>query len=104
MLLLLISIISAYAKSVKEASTFCTPLMMVTMMLSFTTMMGVAGADQWYMYLIPLYNTVQCMGGIFAMDYQMVPVIVTVVSNMFYTGGLVVILTKMFNSERIMYT
>ena len=100
----LISIISAYAKSVKEASTFCTPLMMVTMMLSFTTMMGVATADQWYLYLIPLYNTVQCMGGIFAMDYQIVPVIVTVVANVVYTGGLVVVLTKMFNSERIMYT
>lgn len=100
----LISIISAFAKSVKEASTYCTPLMMVTMMLSFSTMMGVATADQWYLYLIPLYNTVQCMGGIFSMDYSMVPIIVTVASNVVYAGGLVVVLTKMFNSERIMYT
>ena len=100
----LISIISAFAKSVKEASTYCTPLMMATMMLSFSTMLGVAAADQWYLYLIPLYNTVQCMGGIFSMDYQIVPVVVTIVSNVVYAGGLVVVLTKMFNSERIMYT
>ena len=100
----LISIISAFAKSVKEASTYCTPLMMATMMLSFSTMLGVAAADQWYLYLIPLHNTVQCMGGIFSMDYQIVPVVVTIVSNVVYAGGLVVVLTKMFNSERIMYT
>jgi sodium transport system permease protein len=100
----LISIISAFAKSVKEASTYCTPLMMATMMLSFSTMLGVAAADQWYLYLIPLYNTVQCMGGIFSMDYQIVPVVVTIVFNVVYAGGLVVVLTKMFNSERIMYT
>lgn len=100
----LISVISAFAKSVKEASTYCTPLMMATMMLSFSTMLGVAAADQWYLYLIPLYNTVQCMGGIFSMDYQIVPVVVTIVSNVVYAGGLVVVLTKMFNSERIMYT
>ena len=100
----LISIISAFAKSVKEASTYCTPLMMATMMLSFSTALGVAGADQWYLYLIPLYNTVQCMGGIFAMDYEILPVILTVVSNLVYAGGLVAVLTKMFNSERIMYT
>ena len=100
----LISIVSAFAKSVKEAGTYCTPLMMVTMMLSFSTMMGVATADQWYLYLIPLYNTVQCMGGIFAMDYQIIPVVVTIASNLVYAGGLVLVLTKMFNSERIMYT
>ena len=100
----LISIISAFAKSVKEASTYCTPLMMATMMLSFSTMLGVAAADQWYLYLIPLYNTVQCMGGIFSMDYEILPVVLTVVSNLTYAGGLVVLLTKMFNSERIMYT
>lgn len=100
----LISIISAFAKSVKEASTYCAPLMMVTMMLSFSTMLGVAAADQWYLYLIPLYNTVQCMGGIFHMDYSMMPIIVTIASNVVYAGGLVFVLTKMFNSERIMYT
>ncbi|MGN1156878.1 MAG: ABC transporter permease [Agathobacter sp.] len=100
----LISIISAFAKSVKEASTYCAPLMMVTMMLSFSTMLGVATADQWYLYLIPLYNTVQCMGGIFNMDYSMMPIIVTIASNVVYAGGLVLVLTKMFNSERIMYT
>ena len=100
----LISCLSALAKSVKEASNMATPLMLVVMVLSITTMMGTAAPEQWYLYLIPIYNSIQCMGAIFSLEYQMMPVILTAVSNIVYSGVLVVILTKMFNSERIMYT
>lgn len=99
-----ISILSAYAKSVKEAGTLATPLMMLTMVLSFSNMFGAAPAEKWYLYMFPLYNSVQCMGSIFAMDYQVLPVVITIISNLVVTGGLVVVLTKMFSSERIMYT
>lgn len=100
----LISCLSALAKSVKEASTMATPLMLVVMVLSISTMMGTGAPEQWYLYLIPVYNSVQCMSGIFALEYQMIPVVLTVISNIVYSGVLVVVLTKMFNSERIMYT
>ena len=99
-----ISVLSTLAKSVKEASTMATPFMVVVMMVSLSTMLGVASPDKWYLYLIPVYNAVQCMGGIFAQDYQMMPIILTAVSNIICSGVLVVVLTKMFNSERIMYT
>lgn len=99
-----ISVLSTLAKSVKEASNLATPFMIIVMMVSLSTMMGVAAPEKWYLYLIPVYNAVQCMGGIFALDYQIVPVILTVISNVVYSGVLVVVLTKMFNSERIMYT
>ena len=100
----LISIISAFAKSVKEAGAMATPLMLVVSLTGITNMMGNATAPEWYMYLIPVYNTVQCMNGVFSMDYQMIPVVITVCVNVLYAGVLAVILTKMFNSERIMYT
>ena len=60
--------------------------------------------EEIYWYLIPIYNTTQCMNGVFSMDYQMLPVIITCVANVVYSGVLVVVLTKMFGSERIMYT
>ena len=100
----LISCLSAFAKSVKEAGNMATPLMLVVMVLSISTMMGTASPDQWYLYLIPIYNSVQSMAAIFALEYQMLPVILTVASNLVYSGVLVFVLTKMFNSERIMYT
>lgn len=99
-----ISLLSALAKSVKEATTMATPVMVLTMVISFANTLGIASPEKWYLFLIPLYNSVQCMGAIFSMDYAMTPIIITVISNFVYAGGLVFVLTKMFNSERIMYT
>lgn len=100
----MISIISAFAKSVKEATNMATPLMLVVTLTGVTNMMGNGMPEEWYWYLIPIYNTTQCMNGVFSMDYQMLPVVITCIANVVYSGVLVVVLTKMFGSERIMYT
>lgn len=100
----MISIISAYAKSVKEAGTMASPLMIVVSLVGVTNMMSSGMPEELYWYLIPIYNTVQCISGVFSMEYQMLPVIITCVANAVYSGIFVVILTKMFGSERIMYT
>ena len=100
----MISIISAYAKSVKEASSMASPLMILVSLIGVTNMMSKGMPVELYWYLIPIYNTVQCISGVFSMDYQMLPVIITCVANAVYSGILVVVLTKMFDSERIMYT
>ena len=99
-----ISIVSAFAKSVKEASSMCTPLMLLVTLTGVTNMMSNGMPKEWFWYLIPIYNTVQCMNGVFSMEYQIVPIMITVVSNIIYAGVFVVVLTKLFNSERIMYT
>ena len=98
-----ISVISGFAKSVKEAGTAVSPLMILVMVLSVTTMMGGGAPEEPYLYLIPLYNSVQCMNGIFSFTMLPVNFVITVVSNLVYTGLLVFILTKMFDSEKIMY-
>lgn len=100
----MISIISAYAKSVKEASSMASPLMILVSLIGVTNMMSNGMPTELYWYLIPIYNTVQCISGVFSMDYQILPVIITCVANTVYSGILVVVLTKMFDSERIMYT
>lgn len=100
----MISIVSAYAKSVKEAGTMASPLMIVVSLVGVTNMMSSGMPQELYWYLIPIYNSVQCISGVFSMDYQMLPVIITCVANMLYSGIFVVVLTKMFGSERIMYT
>lgn len=98
-----ISVISGFAKSVKEAGTAVTPLMILVMVISVTTMMGGGAPEEPYLYLIPLYNSVQCMNGIFSFTMLPVNFAITIVSNLVYTGILVFILTKMFDSEKIMY-
>lgn len=100
----MISIISAMAKSVKEASSAIMPLMIVVMFIGISSMFGNGASTELYVYLIPLYNSVQCMSGILAFTCRPVYVLITVGANLLYTVGLIYILTRMFNSENIMFS
>ena len=99
----LISVISAYAKSVKEAGSFISPIMIVSMLLGITTMFGGGNLQPMWVYLIPMYNSVQCFAAIFNFEINLVPILVTFASNLLYAVILGFILTKMFNSEKIMF-
>ena len=104
-LISVISIISAYAKTVKEAATLVLPLMIVIMMVGLTSMIG-GGEPQTSLswYLIPVYNSVQAMTGIFSFNYSLVNVGITIVVNIIYAGAFSYVLAKMFNSEKIMFS
>lgn len=99
----LISVISAYAKSVKEASSFISPIMIVSMLLGITTMFGSGSAQPIWIYLIPMFNSVQCFSSIFNFEINMMAIVITFASNLLYAIVLGFILTKMFSSEKIMF-
>lgn len=101
----LISVISAYAKTVKEAATMVLPLMIMIMVVGVTSMVGgneAQTAMSWY--LIPIYNSVQAMVGIFSFGYSITNVAITIVVNIIYAGIFSFVLAKMFNSEKIMFS
>ncbi len=98
----LISIISAYAKTVKEAGTYLTPLMILSMLVGLSGMMGSAATDS-MLYMIPIFNSVQSMIGIFSFELNLVNVLITVASNLVVTALGVFVLTRMFSSEKIMF-
>lgn len=99
----ILSIISTLSKNLKEASQWSSVLMIFIMMLGVTSMIGMGNiASNPLVYLIPVYNSVQCMSGIFAMSFNGLNFIITILSNIVYIGFGVYILAKMFNSERIM--
>ena len=99
----LISVISAYSKSVKEAGSFISPIMILSMLLGITTMFGVGDGQPVWVYLIPMYNSVQCFAAIFNFEINMIPIMITFGSNLLYAIILGFILTKMFGSEKIMF-
>lgn len=99
----IISIISAYAKSVKAAGTMVMPLMIVIMFVGLIPMFGGGTATFSTLYMIPFYNSVQCMSGVFAYEPSLSHVIITVASNLCYTALAVYVLARMFNSERMMF-
>lgn len=102
-LVTLISLISAFAKSVKEASTLAMPLMILVMVLSITAMFGTVKTGLGY-YCIPLYNSVQCMSAIFSFQLQTAALWVTTAANLAVTGLGVFLLTRMFHSEKVIFS
>lgn len=99
----LISVISAYSKSVKEAGSFISPIMIVSMLLGITTMFGAGDGQPVWVYFIPMYNSVQCFSAIFNFEINMISIMITFASNLLYAVILGFILTKMFGSEKIMF-
>ena len=104
LLVTLISIISAFAKSVKEATTASTPLMFIVLIVGITAMFGAGAQTQRLYYLIPIYNSVQSMSGVFSLNYAAANVVLAVLSNLAYACAGGFILTKMFNSEKVMFS
>jgi len=100
----LISIISAFAKTVKEAGQAVMPLMIIIMLVGVSGMFGGGPQADPVYYLVPLYSSVQSMSGIFSLDYTITNIALSCLSSLAYAciGGFV--LTKMFNSEKIMFS
>lgn len=102
-MVMLITIVSTLASSVKEAGMYLTPLMIVVMLVGVLGMFG-GVRDELGLYLIPIFNSVQAMNGIFAFDIQPLNVAACIVSNLAFTGLGVFILQRMFDSERLMFS
>ena len=99
-----VSLLSALAKDVKNAGTMIMPFMLVVVFCGLTPMFQNGTPESLTAYLIPFYNAVQVMTSVFAHEMKWMPVIVTLVANVCYTGIAVWGLTRMFNSERIMFS
>ena len=98
----LIAVLSALANSVKEASTLVSPLMLVVTVIGVSGMFG-NPEKSLGLFLIPVYNSVQCISGVFSMSYESIQIILTVAANLLTAGVFAVVLTRMFNSERVMF-
>ena len=103
LLVTLVALLSAFAKTVKEAQTYAVPLMILVMVLGITGMFGGGASQNLAVYAIPLYNSVQCIVGIFSFSLQGQAVALTAAVNGAATLLGVFVLTRMFNSEGIIF-
>ena len=103
LLVTLVALLSAFAKTVKEAQTYAVPLMILVMVLGITGMFGGGASQNLAMYAIPLYNSVQCIVGIFSFSLLGQAVALTAAVNGAATLLGVFVLTRMFNSEGIIF-
>ena len=99
----ILTIISTYAKSVKEATSLSTPLTMIVMVIGMTGMMSTTANANPFMYLIPIYNSIQMFTGILNQSIDILAVVFTIISNVICISSGVFLLTKMFDNEKIMF-
>lgn len=99
----LISVISAYAKTIKEASTLILPFYFVTVIVGISTMFSGSGAQENIVYLIPIYNSVNMIIAILTFEVIPTHFLLTVVSSLVYVSFFIFMLNRLFQSETIMF-
>ncbi|MDD3126158.1 MAG: ABC transporter permease [Candidatus Izemoplasmatales bacterium] len=100
-----ISVVSAYAKNLKEAGTLITPIYLLTIIIGISSIFGEGANASWWYYLIPIYNTVQSLIAVLTFDPNITMyMMITVMANLVFTALLIVLLNRMFNSEKIMFS
>ena len=104
LLVALISVISAFAKTVKEATSAVIPLMIVIMFVCAIALYTDSAQKDWFYYTIPIYNSVQSMISVFSLAYSPINIILTALSNLVFACGGGIALTMMFNSEKVMFS
>jgi len=99
----LLSVLSAYSKSIKEATSYSMPLMIVSLVCGLSSMLTGGAPKEVYYYLIPVFNSAQCLTAIFKFEISAVNIAVTTGVNVLFMLICAVILAKMFNSEKIVF-
>lgn len=97
-----VSVVSAFAKSVKEATGFVGPLSIVPLLLGLSTMFT-SGSGHVALYCLPLYNSARALHGIFSFTVNPLRVLITIISNVVWAVVISIALAKMFDSEKVMF-
>lgn len=99
----ILTIVSTLAKSVKEATSYSSVVMILIMFLAMSNFMISSPSSNPALYFIPIYNISLSLTGLFSMNYEPLLILITVVSNIAYIGLALYLLTKMFNNEKIIF-
>ena len=101
---MILSIISCYAKSVKEASQLATPVLLLVIVMAVPTLVSMGDiVTNPLLYLIPIYNALQCLTGLFGGTFSLLNFLITIGANLLVTALGIYILAKMFDSEKMMF-
>lgn len=96
-----VSAVSAYSKSVKEASAYTSVIMILVMVISLVSAF-VSGIGNWIV-VIPVLNAVVAMQAVISGAPVVWMSFTAVALNLAYTALLVLLIARMFSSEKIMF-
>lgn len=100
----IISVISAYAKTIKEASMMILPVYFASIVIAISTMFTNEPSSVQLIYVIPMYNSINMIVSILVGEVSTVFFAITVLSNLAYVSIFTYLLTRLFQSEKAMFT
>lgn len=100
----LVGIVSVFAKTVKEATSYVMPLYMLVIVAGLFTMMAPAEGRATYEYLIPIYNCSIALSEIFTNELTAIHFVMTFGVSIVVGIAATTVIAKAFNSERITFS
>lgn len=97
-------IASTIAKNIKEATTFAMPFYMIGIILSLSTMFMEKFPTDISTYLIPIYNLSLGIKGTLIGEISTINLLIVIGSNLVYFVLGIVLMTKLFKNEKIMFS
>lgn len=97
----IIVLVSVFAKTVKEASSYIMPVYMLILVLGLTTMFTTSKPEDWY-YAIPVYNSSLALQGILTQELTMTQYGLTLGMTLVLGAVMIAAIAKAFESEKVM--
>lgn len=97
-------IISTIAKNIKEATTMSMPIYIVTLMIPIFSMFSTGTTSSTTSYFIPMYNIIVVLKEILSYKFSLINLLYVTGSSLVYVAIFILILTRLFKSERILYS
>ena len=96
-----VALISVFAKTTKEASSYIMPVYMVVLVVGLLTMFRMGDGRPWD-YYIPFYNSAIALQAILSHELTMSQYLITLVETLALGGILTVLIARAFNNEKVM--
>ncbi len=100
----LVSVLSAFAKSVKEATTWIMPFYFIALIIGILNSFGASATQSFLPHLAPIYGPINILAGILTFEYSVLNLAAVLLSTLLYTGVFIAALNMMFNSEKVMFS
>ena len=98
----IICMVAVFARNVKEASSYISPVYILVLVAGMITMYTSADGV-FYKYLIPVYGSTMAFKDILTREITMPNFLATTVSTYVFAVVMVAVMTKAFNSEKVMF-
>ncbi len=98
----LFSVISCFAKSVKESGSLITPFMIVIILMGMGSVIF-QGTPATPLFLVPLMGSGLAISGIMSQTASALQIVLSICSNLVVAALFIVLLEFMFKSEKIMF-